>query len=457
MIYFQPQKDSGNSLGSAIGEGLAALAQGKSDQLVRNHQRKNTKEALLGFGFSPEKAEQLSHFDPQILREVVKNERKKPSMAYTNAIESLTSGGKQSQQRPMQQQQSPIERLAQQQEMPGFAQPSVEESILNNLRNSQHRPLLDQSRGLQNLQQHPGEELMRNLMQQQGQVPQMQQPQDQQQSQLMQRPEQTRIDYSAMSPEEAKEVYRLERDRRKEEEELARNRFKDTKEFRKEILAKAAQARENLESLDRLEDLNKEGNLNSNAYMEFLKGVGLDIPALMTADSQEFNKITSNFIRGAKAIFGSRVTEKELQYYLQTIPQLSNTPEGRQRVILNLKKLHHGEQEMLKSYKQILQENKGVPPNDIAEQVEERSAKKLDAIARQFKKDVEKSAVKGQSPLAVGAASLAGKAVGRIPAAALGAVGGAALGSRVGPVGAIPGAIIGGLAGLSGVKLPLVG
>jgi len=452
MIYF-PQSKEEKSVGTALGEGIAALAHGHASQLLRKQREARNEEALKGFGFAPEKAKQLASFDDQILKEVVKNERKKPSMAYSQAVEKLTGGNPQR----AQQQQAPLEKFAQQAENPENPAPNLAQDILGQLKTAVHQPLSEQQNLLRRVEGASNERLMQGL-QQQGQTRQQPNPnqQVQQQAPAQQQPEEEfKIDYSAMSPEEAKEIYKLQRDKLKQDEELARNRFKDTKEIRKEFLAKGAQARENLESLDRLEDLNKNGNLNSNEYMEFLKGVGLDIPAMMTADTQEFNKITANFIRGAKAIFGSRVTEKELQYYLQTIPQMSNSPEGRQRVIDNLKKLYRGEREVLNTYKEILKENNGLPPNDLAEQVEERSEKKLDAIYKQFKKDIEKPFPKQSSSASVAAASFIGKAVGRLPAAGIGAAGGAFAGSRyLGPSGAIPGAIIGGLAGLTGVSLP---
>lgn len=442
MIYFPNTKDE-KSWGTALGEILGGLAHGKAHQLQKRREYENNEEALKGAGYTPEEAKKLARFDSQILKQVIKNKGKEPSAEYTRVLDELNASNTSQKNNT----QSALERFEQPQNQSG-QQPDIGQFLQQQQTNGASSPLqLGQlmqqfgSQGDQSNKQTP--------LQQQSPNSQFTQPNVAQ--------EETRIDWSKLKPEEKKELYKLQQDKRKADEEIARNRFKDTKEVRKDILAKGAQARDNLESLDRLEDLNKNGNLNSNEYIEFLKGVGLDIPAMMTADTQEFNKITANFIRGAKAIFGSRVTEKELEYYLQTIPQISNSPEGRQRVILNLKKLARGEREILNTYKEILRENGGIPPHDTAEQVEERSEKKLDAIAKQFKKELENPFPKKSNSLSVSASSLAGKAVGRIPAAAVGAGAGALAGSRLGVVGAIPGAIIGGLAGLAGYGLPKIG
>lgn len=436
MIYF-PNTPQEKSWGNALGEILGGLAHGKANQLQKRQEYANNEEALKGAGFTPEQAKQMAKFDPQILKQVIKNKGKEPSEAYTNAVNSQYGGGQQGQQNPL-------------------------ESLQNTQGFQEGPPQLDQGQFLDQLRNNLGGLKLGGLgqqsdsqfepLQQQQAAPQVQQQNNKSPSNAQ--AQEPRIDWAALKPEERRELYKVQRDKIKDEEERARNRFKDTKEVRKDILAKGAQARENLESLDRLEELNKNGDLNSNEYLEFLKGVGLDIPSMMTADTQEFNKITANFIRGAKAVFGSRVTEKELQYYLQTIPQMSNSPEGRQRVILNLKKLARGEREILNTYKEILKENGGLPPHDIAEQLEDKSEKKLDAIARQFKKELENPFPKKSNSLAVSAASLAGKTIGRIPAGAAGAVAGGIAGSAVPVLGTIPGAIIGGLAGLSGISIP---
>lgn len=152
--------------------------------------------------------------------------------------------------------------------------------------------------------------------------------------------------------------------------------FKATKAERKDFVDKAKAGRQSLEDLNRIEELEKEG-LPSAGYSEFLKRSGLDIPTLQGATGEEFNKITANFIKNAKSYYGARVSNFELESFLKTIPSLSQSPEGRKRVIANLKNIARLEIEGGKAAREIIKNNKNIPPLDLIEQVDERIQKKL--------------------------------------------------------------------------------
>lgn len=199
--------------------------------------------------------------------------------------------------------------------------------------------------------------------------------------------------------------------------------FKLTKQERSDILKKGRKSEQELEDLNRMEELDKEGNLDAPSYVEFLKRSGFDVPALMEEGSEEFNKIAANFIGGAKDALGGRVTNFELEQFLKTIPSLSQSPEGRKRVIANLRRIKRIEVEQKNVLKDIIKENKGVPPLDLLEQVDDRIAKKADKISEQFKKDLQRPVPRGEGKLWVGLGSLAGSIVGA-PGRLLGALGG---------------------------------
>ena len=179
----------------------------------------------------------------------------------------------------------------------------------------------------------------------------------------------------------------------------------------------------------------------------------------MSAESQEFKKIQQSFLKEAKQYFGGRVSNYEVEQFLQTIPSLSQSPEGRQRVIAGLKRLSNGANEYYKAYEEVLKENGGVPPYDVEEQIERKADKRLDAISHQFKKDLEKPVPAGQNKLITALQSGAGHAIGAIPktlkGAAKGAVAGASYGKYAGGAGALPGALagagLGAAGGLAGV------
>jgi hypothetical protein len=198
--------------------------------------------------------------------------------------------------------------------------------------------------------------------------------------------------------------------------------FKETKVERKEIIEKAKVARQTLSDLERFEELQKEGKLDTPGYVEFLKRSGLDIPALMNPGSEEFNKIQANFLRDAKTYFGGRISNFEVDQFLKTLPNLSQSNQGRSRVIANLKRINRVALEHNTALKDVMSENKGVPPLDLLEKVDAKIEKKLDAIANQFKRDLAKPVPAGQNKLVTALQAGAGSVLG-VPGKILGGVG----------------------------------
>ncbi len=226
--------------------------------------------------------------------------------------------------------------------------------------------------------------------------------------------------------------------------------YKQTKPERKEILNDARTAENALEDLKRLEQL--EGGLDSNAYNELLNNSGLDIPALRSPESQEFLKIRQSFLREAKKYFGSRVSNFELEEFLKTIPDLSQSPEGRKRVVANLKRFNRLAIDRGRAMTEVIDENDGIPPLDLLEKVEKKMEKKSKVIADKFKNDLQKKVPKGSSKLATTAGALGGRLLseigGAVPGVLRGGIGGGLAGLAFGgPAGIVPGAAYGAAGG----------
>lgn len=240
-----------------------------------------------------------------------------------------------------------------------------------------------------------------------------------------------------------------------QQKELAQE--KATKEVRHDIVQKARAAKQDLRDLDRLEELQNTGKLDTPGYTEFLSKAGMDIQALKNPESEEFQKIQANFLRNAKQYFGGRISNYEVESFLKTIPSLSNSNEGRKRVIANLKNISRGAIQYNEAMKEVLAENKGIPPFDLEERIDDKIDKRMDKISDLFKKDLAKPVPKEQSRLVTALQAGAGKVVGNIGRGLLGAGGGALAGAQIGaaggPIGAGGGALLGGLAGLSGASV----
>lgn len=219
--------------------------------------------------------------------------------------------------------------------------------------------------------------------------------------------------------------------------------FKQTKAERKEFIDKARAAKQNLGDLNRLEELETQGEgLASAGLVEFLKRADLDIPALQGANAEEFNKLTTNFIKNAKSYYGSRVSNFELESFIKTIPSLTQSPEGRKRVIAQLKNIARLEEAAGKASKKIIKENGGVPPLDLYERVDDVLDKKATKFANKLRKDLARSVPAAQNKLLTAAGAIGGELLNKLksPGTILGGLAGGYLG---GPSGAAKGALTG--------------
>jgi len=214
---------------------------------------------------------------------------------------------------------------------------------------------------------------------------------------------------SRISPSERIKINQKERQLAQAEKTAALN---ETRKLREEIYQKAQAARQNLHDLDEMESLQETGKLDTPGYVEFLNRSGLDIPSLMNPESQEFQKIAYNFMRDAKSVFGSRISNMEIENFLKTIPSLSQSNSGRSRVIANLKYISRAHLAYNDAMKEVIKENKGVPPDDLNTQIDDKIDKKLEAISKKFKKDLSKPVPQEQPRLTTALQAIAGSLIG---------------------------------------------
>jgi len=101
-------------------------------------------------------------------------------------------------------------------------------------------------------------------------------------------------------------------------------------------------------------------------------------------DVEEYEKLSADFVKNAKQYFGNRLTDADLKAYLQTIPTLMQTDAGKKRVISNIKSLNEMADLEANTIREVLRENKGIPPLDIEMQVYDRVSSKLNELAKLF-------------------------------------------------------------------------
>lgn len=154
-----------------------------------------------------------------------------------------------------------------------------------------------------------------------------------------------------------------------------------TEKPRTEIRKLAQSAESDLAQLSKLEKLSDANKLPNDMVYKFLDTMGLsDVGSLIGADAQEFNKIITDMSTKIKDKYGARITNFELGTFLRSLPSLLQDPQGRKQIIKDLKLMLSIPQERYKAMREIMKENGGVPPLDIADQVEDR----VDS----FKKDI---------------------------------------------------------------------
>lgn len=168
--------------------------------------------------------------------------------------------------------------------------------------------------------------------------------------------------------------------------------IKQSREEVKDINKKYDAARNADMRISKMEKLIDSGKLNHPVIAGLAKtatkgifGIGLNLMGLLSPESQEFDKLSTDFVKDAKDIFGSRLTNLDIETFLQTVPTLSQSNDGKRRVINNLKLFNEGAKIKKNAMDEIIDANGGVTPPNIESLVEKVAAPRLDALAERFK------------------------------------------------------------------------
>jgi hypothetical protein len=147
--------------------------------------------------------------------------------------------------------------------------------------------------------------------------------------------------------------------------------FKDNSSAFKENQEKLKGFKTAGRSIGQLDNLNNSGKLPKGfgkAINVNLKTGDLRLPSGANPETQLFVKTVNEFIRGAKEAFGARVTNFELDRFLQQLPTLANTEEGRRLILKQMTIVNDLNQLEADSKKEVLN-NYGLRNID-AQQVE---------------------------------------------------------------------------------------
>jgi hypothetical protein len=413
-------------IGQIIGEGLADIA----NQWAGH---RTTTKALMGLGFSNAEAKAYSHLGPQFQQQAIQaKQQQQIRAASATEIERLLGGqapSSQSYQQPEIQGQSaqPQTQKLQARQLPHEQQQAAIQQATSIAQNPNFRKLNDQQQSAQALQ---NQQLSRQL------GPQAKQPTAEQQAILQSQapkekeasfkdkledisrrkraiaasglPNADRIeahkllqDQEKSIRDEIKENKREAREDRKEafeERKLSaaeqRQVDKETLPVFKDINDKAKAAKDSDLRLNRMERLLDKGRVQDNVFIRTLsdlkgnKYFGDIAAAIGTAisnrDTQEFDKLSTDFIKDAKQFFGSRITDNEVKLFLKTVPALSQTNEGKRRVIRNLRIFNEAAELKQDAMNTIIRENNGKRPVNLEELIDNKIGSQLDALSKEF-------------------------------------------------------------------------
>jgi hypothetical protein len=171
-------------------------------------------------------------------------------------------------------------------------------------------------------------------------------------------------------------------------------------------------AEESNKRLNRMEHLIKKGNLPNSTWYRFFKsasevgshgsdvlglgkivgilanpigGAGLSAQRAKSSDVEEFEKLSADFIKNAKDFFPGRVTNTELESFLQTIPTLAQSDQGKLAIIENIKSFNKAAEVRDKALKAIIKANGGKRPANLSALVDELVGPELDKLSETFK------------------------------------------------------------------------
>lgn len=371
----------GAAFGGGLGELLGTLAQRKAQRLQQSQQARG----LEALGITPDKASAIAQLDPKTQQEVVKQIMLQPqNEAFAQAFSAIlgvpASYPTSSQQQPTTtldlaaQQFAPLQdqQLQQQQNKLAANLSSLAPSTFPTPQATQQPSMA----ALARLNPQQAMQLGNLLMQQQGK---------QQQQQM------------AEKKLEQQERFHKEKLSAKEQE----TSDKETLPYYRDILKNAKSVRDSDMRLNRIEEITKKdmakGTLTNRFGIlmnEFLREKhkilgtevgGIDFSSLMSGDTQELQKLSADFARGAaSALRTNKLTNAELDLFMKSVPTLLQSNEGRIRVITNMRIMNDMTKLEKDTMDKIIKENGGKRPRDLEAQVDERMGPKLDELSKKF-------------------------------------------------------------------------
>ncbi|MCK9570510.1 hypothetical protein M0R72_16300 [Candidatus Pacearchaeota archaeon] len=399
----------GQGFGSGFGSAIQAVTQNKLNQMLEAHNLQaratNIESALEAAGKPANFAKLLALMPAKQMSDALNNMVSRKFTSTSNGTPKILQGQQQGQQ--LQSNTTPLEQFSQngQQQAEALQHEQVLQQQLSQLMG--HNPmdaLVRQHMGMSN-QGLPNnvlpqqQQLRQPIMQrQQGVIPQQQQQPVSQQNMVPQEDEFENIFESPAQRNLRLKERKFQLDIAKEQREMAKEQRMEQHRINKEVMPEykeiikdSRSAKEDDRRLGKIEKLVEHGDLTRPRWHSLLNtlehgifGFGVNLHSLETADSQEFDKLSKEFLKNAKNIFGARITDNDVKVFLKMVPDLSQSREGKLAIIHNMKLYNEGKHLRKTAAEQILKANNGKLPGDFIQQVEDIAGPELDKLATRF-------------------------------------------------------------------------
>lgn len=134
----------------------------------------------------------------------------------------------------------------------------------------------------------------------------------------------------------------------------------------------------------------------------FLESLGIPLGALDNPDSELFDKLSQDLLKGLPETYGNRIMKIEVENFLKTIPRLTNSPDGRRMIASNFLKLGEMKEvyynEMRRQQKAAIDQDRPLP-RDFEQRVFDTVKPQIDRLNEEFVKLSEiKSVPPGEIP-----------------------------------------------------------
>jgi hypothetical protein len=138
------------------------------------------------------------------------------------------------------------------------------------------------------------------------------------------------------------------------------------KKFLREVGKKAENAARALPRYAALRELTQTGKMPNPTFYNVVKKFGGEtFSQLFNPKAEQYNKIIQDFVKNIKDVFGTRITEKQIEEFLKSLPTLANTDEGKMRILDFLELTSRAEFSRGEAINNIIDNAGGVPPYNL--------------------------------------------------------------------------------------------